>query len=73
MVYIEESLKTGGFGQSTLPMLLKAHPETKFALIGIDSQPLCQGSRDQLLTVQGMQPADIAKQAADLVTAGNEL
>ena len=71
VVFIEESLKTGGFGQSALPLLLKAHPETRFTLIGVDSQPLCQGSRDQLLASQGLQPTDIAKQAADLVTQRN--
>jgi 1-deoxy-D-xylulose-5-phosphate synthase len=67
ILLIEEALKTGGFGQFALPELLAALPSARFALLGIDDQPLCQGSRDQLLANQKLKPADIAARAKKLL------
>lgn len=67
IIMIEEALKTGGIGQFALPAILSAVPETRFMLLGIEDQPLCQGTRDQLLAAQSLMPADIARQAEKLL------
>ncbi|HBP38099.1 MAG TPA: hypothetical protein DD640_05055 [Clostridiales bacterium] len=63
LLFVEESLISGGLGQRTLPALLQALPETHFCLHGVYEQPICQGSREQLLAVWRLNPEAIAEQA----------
>ena len=68
LVIAEEALTIGGFAQSTLPSVLAILPQVKFRLLGIEDQPLCQGSRDQLLRMQRLDP-DALADAVRLVLA----
>ena len=63
LLFVEESLVSGGLGQKTLPDLMHALPGTPFCLHGISEQPICQGSREQLLAVWRLNPEAIAEQA----------
>ncbi len=66
VIFIEENLRIGGFGQVELPIILANIPTAKFNLMGIDDNPLCQGNRDQLLSAQELTPESIAGQAVKL-------
>lgn len=68
IVLIEEGMSTGGFGQSALPQLLTALPGLRFALLGLEDQPVCQGNRDQLLQARHLDTQAIADQAVRLIS-----
>lgn len=67
IVLIEEAMRTGGIGQAALPGLLTAVPDLRFALIGLEDQPVCQGNREQLLQARHLDAQAIADQAARLL------
>ncbi len=69
VVFIEEVLVKGGFGQNALPGLLHRLPRTRFRLLGLADRPLCQGSREQLMCSQQLEATSIAKAALDLLQA----
>ena len=66
VLFIEEALCEGGFGHSALPFLIKAVPGVVFDCLGVKDHPLCQGSRDQLLALNRLQPESIAEAAMQL-------
>jgi len=67
VLFVEEALIQGGFGQHALPGLLADLPGLRFHLAGISSQLLCQGTRDQLLSAQKLMPEDLAQIALNLL------
>ncbi|HAL74695.1 MAG TPA: 1-deoxy-D-xylulose-5-phosphate synthase, partial [Clostridiales bacterium] len=67
VLFVEEALIEGGFGQHALPDLLADLPAMHFRLAGISSQLLCQGTRDQLLSEQKLMPADLAQLAINML------
>ncbi len=66
VLFVEETLCEGGFGQSALPHLVKSLPSIVFDCLGVKEHPLCQGSRDQLLQISRLQPDSIAEMAVQL-------
>lgn len=67
VVFIEEAVCTGGFGQLMLPGVLASVPDARFICLGIEDKPLCQGSRKQLLQRARLSPAGIAETALELL------
>lgn len=67
VLFIEEALATGGFGQSALPELLAMVPKLRFAELGIEDKPLCQGTREQLLHIQHLDDQAIVEAVRRLV------
>lgn len=67
LIMVEEALSIGGFAQSVLPGILSILPQIKFKQLGIEDQPLCQGSRDQLLRMQRLDPEAMAATVRDLL------
>lgn len=67
VVFLEESVCSGGFAQSLLPDLLRAVPRTRFRCLGVKDQPLCQGSRKELMQKERLSPAGIADTVRDLL------
>ncbi|MEA4888356.1 MAG: 1-deoxy-D-xylulose-5-phosphate synthase [Clostridiaceae bacterium] len=67
VLFLEEVLRCGGFGQATLPDLLMALPHACFSFLSIEDQPLCQGNRNHLLSLEHLDPPSIAKAARDLI------
>ena len=67
LVMVEEALTIGGFAQNVLPEILGILPQIKFRRLGIKDQPLCQGSRDQLLRMQRLDPEAMAATVRDLL------
>lgn len=69
VLLMEESVLTGGFGQSVLPGLIRAVPGLRFGQLGLEDQMLCQGSREQLLRQVRLDCTAMVEAARALVEA----
>lgn len=67
VLFVEEVVTTGGFGQMILPALLTQKPTIRASILAVDGDKVSQGSRQQLLEIHGLTPEGIVARAKNLM------
>jgi len=66
LITLEESVITGGFGQMAIAELMSRIPDLSYKILGIGSGMLCQGKRDELLHLVGLDVEAVCLAAGEL-------